>query len=256
MIIVFSGTGNSLHVANLLAENLNERVVKLPCTESLAVDENEGRIVWVFPVYSWGVPPIVMRWLANIVIDGAERVVHHLVLTCGDDIGLADKMWQKAILSRGWNFGKVFSVQMPNTYVFMKGFDVDSSEIATEKVKASKERCATISDSIMRGGDRTSDVVRGKMAWLKTKVIYPYFVKFEMSPKPFHASVSCIGCGLCSRVCPLSNIKMEPTEEGLNRPAWGSNCALCSGCYHCCPVHAVQYGKTTLNKGQKKILTR
>jgi Fe-S-cluster-containing hydrogenase component 2 len=37
------------------------------------------------------------------------------------------------------------------------------------------------------------------------------------------------------------------------RPFWRDNCMLCSRCYHICPRHAVQYGKTTVGKGQCRM---
>ncbi|MDE6288200.1 MAG: hypothetical protein K2M00_05400 [Muribaculaceae bacterium] len=58
MILVFSGTGNSLYVAELLASPscLDDRVVRFP--ESVQAKPGE-RVVWWLPVYSWGFPPVV-----------------------------------------------------------------------------------------------------------------------------------------------------------------------------------------------------
>lgn len=257
MILLFSGTGNSLHVANLLAEHLGDTIVRLPVENNRLKGPDHGRIIWVFPVYSWGVPPVVRKWIKNLEISGGGRIVHHAVMTCGDDVGQADKMWRKDLGRRGWYTGAAFSVQMPNTYVLMKGFDVDSQTLADEKIKEAAPRVEGIarrirelSEDAFRGRTvRESDVVRGGAAWAKTKIIYPWFVKFEMSPKPFHFTDACISCGKCAAICPMNNITMVS-----GHPCWGTDCALCLGCYHVCPAHAVAYGKATCNKGQKKIL--
>lgn len=256
MILLFSGTGNSLHVAKILSECLGDRVIKLPGKGDLIPNRSE-RIIWVFPVYSWGVPPVVLKWISGIQIENADKVPHHLVVTCGDDIGLADRMWRKAIESRGWTTAGVYSVQMPNTYVLMKGFDVDSPQVASEKIIASRPRTVLISRQIdIHPAEKTADVVRGRFAWFKTNVIYPYFVKFEMSPRPFRFTAACTGCGACSHACPMRNITMTKSPDGHPCPSWGSKCALCLGCYHVCPHHAVAYGNATRNKGQKKVLTK
>lgn len=252
MILVFSGTGNSFHIANLLSENLGDEVIRLPLkTNKIECEDN--RIIWVFPIYSWGVPPVVLKWISELEIIGAEKAVHHLVCTCGDDIGQADLMWRKAIERKGWGTASAFSVQMPNTYVLMRGFNVDPIDVEKEKIRRALPRVRQVSEQI-KEGLRTTDVVRGAMPWLKTKIVYPYFVKFEMSPKPFRFTNSCTGCGTCARTCPLGNISMDAADDGHPAPQWGLNCALCLGCYHSCPSHAVAYGKITRNKGQKKIL--
>ena len=257
MILLFSGTGNSLHVANLLSARLGDEIITLPLKNGGILNKDFERIIWVFPVYSWGVPPVVSRWIKEIDIPRAEDVAHHAVMTCGDDIGQADMMWRKEIEARGWRTAGTFSVQMPNTYVLMKGFDVDSESLAEEKIKAAASRVEEISEKIVNlPHPDYSDVVRGGFAWIKTKLIYPYFVKFEMSPKPFHSTTACTGCGVCARSCPLANITMIKARDGHPAPAWGQNCALCLGCYHACPHHAVAYGKITKNKGQKKILKK
>ena len=250
MIILFSGTGNSLHIANILSETLGDRIVKLPVKDNVVDCLDNDRVIWVFPVYSWGVPPVVARWIAELSIAGADKAVHHAVMTCGDDVGMADRMWRKAIEKRGWKAAGAYSVIMPNTYVLMKGFDVDSPEVASEKIEAASPRTKAIAESILKNGSaRIAEVVRGAFPWVKTKIIYPWFVRFDMSPKPFHSTDACVGCGLCAQACPLSNILMVES-----RPQWGDNCALCLGCYHTCPHHAVAYGKATLRKGRKPIL--
>lgn len=252
MIVLFSGTGNSLHVANLLSEELGDKIVRLPYTADCLPQTDNNRVIWVFPVYSWGIPPVVARWISRLQIPGANDASHHAVMTCGDDIGQADKMWRKAVEKRGWKTAGAYSVQMPNTYVLMKGFDVDSPELAESKIKAAGPRVRSIAQRIeAMPGDAQTDVVRGGFAWIKTKVIYPYFTRFEMSPKPFHPTDACVGCGICAKACPMTNILMT---EG--HPQWGTNCALCLGCYHACPHHAVAYGKATLGKGRKQILTK
>lgn len=261
MIIVFSGTGNSLAVAHGLRKRLGgelcvlEREVLLnPSGRVLEVPQGED-VVWVFPVYSWGVPPVVAGFIRKSKIKGAHEAQHFMVCTCGDDIGRADDQWRSLIGRRGWSPRGAFSVQMPNTYVLMKGFEVDSQEVAAGKLASMPERLDTVAAAIRRGYSE-SDVVRGSSAWLKTAVVYPLFRRFCMSPRPFHATDACTSCGLCSRSCPMENISMAPggTDECSSRPSWGNRCALCLRCYHICPSHAVAYGHETASKGQKQIL--
>lgn len=254
MIIVFSGTGNSLQVAAELRRHLGGEIVRMegellanPSRRVIEVPEGED-VVWVFPVYSWGVPPVVARFMRRCKIKCPHGTRHFMVCTCGDDTGYTDHQWRKTIGRRGWNPRGAFSVQMPNTYVLMKGFDVDSPELAASKLAAMPGRVAEVASAIKRGFAE-SDMVRGSMAWLKTAVVYPFFRRFCMSPRPFHTTDACTRCGLCSRSCPLGNI----TPDGDGNPCWGNDCALCLRCYHICPARAVAYGAETEGKGQKRV---
>lgn len=265
MILYFTGTGNSRDVACRLSKLLGDDDVTELRGDLLRDRNTTGKgdsgiaghvpelkakqpckaVVWVFPVYSWGVPPVVVKFIKTVQISGITAAGHHLVATCGDDAGLTARQWRRLIKSRGWNSVSASTVIMPNCYTLMKGFDVDPESLAIEKLEASVPRVQHIAERI-RNNATDDDVTTGKFAWFKSKIIYPWFIRFAMSPKPFHATDACISCGLCARGCPTCNIVMG--DDKL--PHWGNNCALCLRCYHSCPTGAVQYGKATQNKGR------
>lgn len=254
MIITFSGTGNSLLVARQLQKRLGGSIVLLegdmllhPEKQLLEVAPGEN-VVWVFPVYSWGMPQVVEAFIRLVRFKGAHEARHFLVVTCGDDIGYTDNCWRSLIGRRGWSPRGSFSVTMPNTYVCLKGFDVDAPDVAQRKLDDMPTRVESIAEAIARGfsGD---DVVRGSWAWLKTYVVRPLFLLFLSSPKPFRCDAAkCSSCGLCASSCPMENITMHQ-----GHPVWGSRCALCLRCYHICPTGAVEYGTATEGKGRKKV---
>lgn len=267
MIICFSGTGNSRLVAAELSRRLEGAGIppgemymlegtrlRRPAEQLLEVADGEI-VLWVFPIYSWGVPPVVERFIDKVRFKGAERARHFMVCTCGDDIGRADDRWRHHIGRRGWTPRGAFSVIMPNTYVCMKGFDVDPHDVEAGKLAAMPERVEKIVAAIRRGFAE-SDVTRGTMAWLKTNVAYWWFMANKMSAFPFRADPqTCTSCGKCARNCPMENITMQvqPAADGRSLPKWDVNCAMCLRCYHQCPTHAIAYGKFTLGKGQYNL---
>lgn len=245
MIFYFSGTGNSRYLAYCLGESLGEEVREMSFLAGpSAVQVADSRVVWVFPVHSWGLPKLVVEFMARVSAPASSR--HFMVCSCGDDIGLTHHQWRAKVKARGWIPVGAYSVIMPNTYVLLPGFDVDSDDVACEKLSRVPSRIADISTRIQLGWEG-DDVHPGALPGLKSKVFYPFFERFMQSPRPFRYNKSrCYGCGKCAAHCPVGNILLDESR----RPGWGGNCTMCLSCYHVCPVHAVEYGSRTKNKGQ------
>ncbi len=253
MIYCFSGNGNSRYVARLLSERLCDEAVMIDRDMIDRVmemrDERQAstgeRVIWVFPIYAWGLPKPVLVATKGCVTPGSR---HYMVATCGDDCGCADDLWRAAIRSNGGIPVSAFTVEMPNTYTLLPGFDVDSPDVVARKLAAVPKRVDEVA-SLIAGGDEVTDVVRGSFPRFKTDVIYPRFMKYGVKPHKFNYDTArCIGCGSCATVCPMGNVEMRD-----GHPVWGDLCAMCLACYHTCRVHAVNYGTATRSKGQYRL---
>lgn len=245
MIFYFSGTGNSFWVAKKLSETFGEQLI--PITKAMtegkeySLSKGEG-LGFVFPVYSWGPPQVVLEFLHNIRLSDTPDYPY-FVCTCGDDTGKTTEIMQKNA-PKGWNFQAGYSVIMPNTYVAMPGFDVDAKQEELRKLQEAEIRILHIAECLTKR-TKEFDCNEGKMPWTKTYIIRPLFNRYFIAPKKFHVSSVCIGCGICEKVCPLQNISMKN-----GHPIWSNNCAMCLSCYHHCPKHAIEYGNSTKQKGQ------
>lgn len=248
MIFYFSGTGNSKWVAQQLADVQQERLVFIPdalrsATTEFSLQEEE-KVGFVFPIYSWGPPPIVLQFISQLVLHNVGAHYLFFVCSCGDDTGLTESVMRKAFAARGWECSAGFSVAMPNNYVLLPGFDVDSKEVEQQKLLHAKPTL----DEINRLIEERQSLFRcheGSMPFLKTRLIYPLFVRYGISAKKFWTTDACIACGRCEKVCPMQNVTMAH-----QKPVWGEHCTSCLACYHVCPKRAVQYGKQTKGKGQ------
>lgn len=251
MIFYFSGTGNSRWVAETLAWRLGESDRVVPISKAFASGKfsyelNDGETLgFVFPTYSWGPAPVMIDFVRKLELKGYTADTYcYIVPTCGDDAGYSVDMWKKGTGDK-YKLNAAYTVIMPNNYILLPGFDVDDSLIETRKKRTAIGRVEKISRLIKRRSE-VDDVLRGSFAWIKSRIINPWFKRHCMSDKKFVVDTEkCIKCGICATNCPVSNITMKG-----GAPTWNGNCAMCLSCIHRCPERAIEYGKATQQKGR------
>ena len=255
MIFYFSGCGNSKHVAETIAAGLNDTLTFIPEAAregqyDYTLAEGE-RLGFVFPIYSWAPPKLVLDFVNKLTVKVPEpvegptsKLYIYFACTCGDNCGLTEKVFRKAVEEKGWSLSACFSVQMPETYIGMAGFKLDTPENAKLKIDKADDLLKRNSARLVNK-EHFSEMVVGSLAWLKTYLVNPGFNRSATDDSKYCVTEACIHCGKCVETCPLNNITLE---EG--RPKWHGYCTMCMGCYHHCPVNAIQYGKATAGKGQ------
>jgi NAD-dependent dihydropyrimidine dehydrogenase PreA subunit/flavodoxin len=251
MVFYFTGTGNSRWIAQRVAEAFSEEPVAmsdffegdqivLP-TFTLRANEHLG---FVFPVHAWGVPPLVCKFIQQLQLKTYNGQLIYGVFTCGDECGYTREMFVQMIKEKGWDCHHVYSVQMPNTYIVFPGFDVDPKELETAKIAKARLLLPSVIKAI--NDDKPIDAYRkGRLPFLKSRVIYPQFIKHALNSRPFYTTDACISCGRCVEFCPAKNLSMKE-----HKPLWGDHCVQCLSCLHRCPTRAIEYGKLTRNKGR------
>lgn len=263
MIYYYSGCGDSRWVAQELAKRLGQELLFIPeelkgnCLYTLKGDEPLG---FVFPTYAWRPPQIVRQFVQKMRVDSCNRSPYtFMVTTCGDSIGHADKIFARLLLrSLSLTLHAAYGITMPETYINLPGFHLDSKEDEKNKLALARTNLPTIA-SLLQREVREVNVVRGKMPWLTSSVVAWLFEKLLMTDRRFEVGNLCIGCGTCSKVCPVGNITLEhvagrpqqqENEDTPSRPQWHGNCLSCMACYHYCPVNAIHWGNATKGKGQ------
>ncbi|MCQ2975833.1 MAG: EFR1 family ferrodoxin [Bacteroidales bacterium] len=254
MIFYFTGTGNSKFIAEQVAQNIENQSVKniadyydeIINNKSVSIDISQEKYLGIVcPVHSWGLAKSMDRFLKHVKFSGFSKQQVFCIVSCGDNCGTARE--QVISLLKKYNniiCNKVYSVQMPNTYIVMKGFGIDDPVLRDQKLKNCGAEITRISEAIVNNTNYQHYVV-GSKPFLKGRIIYPLFMKFTMSDKKFYSDENCINCGLCEKLCPEKNIKIENKQ-----PKWLGHCVKCLACIHHCPKQSIQFGDITQDKGR------
>ena len=245
MILCYSGCGNSRFVADELARLTSDRVEDMDLmapspSVTLAVGEPLGIVC---PVYAWRVPRVVEAHIEKLHTDAVPSYCY-LVCSCGDNAGSTDSFFARLLSLKGWHLDAAFTVIMPETYVNLKAFKLDTPEKAKAKTETTRKRLPSIANHINLR-HKVTDMVRGAVPRLKSGIVNSLFYMLLITDKRFVVHDSCIGCGICQQHCPLHNITLHD-----GRPQWHGNCTNCMSCYHRCPQNAIHFGTVTENKGQ------
>ena len=241
MICYFSATGNSRHVANRLAQSLNEPVISVLDVLGKPVFV-EDRMILVYPNYCGGVPSVIREFLQKNTFQISKDAKLILIITYGNNTGASSRIATKYFMKNtGRIFGAMYSVKMPDNWTPV--FDLTNAEEVAEINRKADEEIDGIIRKIKMGvdGDHVGDKL-GKFM----EVVYPGFYKTLSKTSHLHVEDTCIGCGLCAKNCPVNAIEMKD-----GKPAWvKQNCAMCLGCLHRCPKFAIQYDDKTKDHGQ------
>ena len=126
MILYFSATGNSEHVARRIAAATSDKVMSIERFDAeilhLAVMEGPCRLGFVAPVYAWGLPTPMIEFLKTVDLSvaagtrGGERPYTFYVSTYGSTTGQSAKFARDLLHERGLELDAAMSVKMPDTW--------------------------------------------------------------------------------------------------------------------------------------------
>lgn len=243
MILCFTGTGNSLHIADGLAKRLGDEIVSLNNVIKNNLERkfvSEKPFVVVTPIYAWRIPRIIEEMLPACTFEGNDKI--YFVPTMGSQTGKADEYCAAICQEMGMNFMGLCGIPMPDNYVVMSKMPDDKT--VKKFLQEAEGRMDHIAQAI-KNDIQIRKMDKTPFAGILSGPVNNSFVKYAMSDKKYNVNENCMSCGFCEMVCPVNNIKMEN-----GKPTFQGNCMACYSCIHRCPKEAINIGNKTQTHGR------
>ncbi|MFH0947762.1 MAG: EFR1 family ferrodoxin [Elusimicrobiota bacterium] len=229
----FSGTGNTLLVVKKMRDvfvknKINTNLYKIEKTDPKKINPN-FTIGLAFPVECFSTFPFVWKFLKSLPsVNGTDIF---MVDTLGGASGGIVGPLKKILIKKGYNPIGAAEIQMPANIFYVQ--------------KESNNR-KKIEKGLLKAENYAADLINGKSKWCRVPILSDivYFAStaltklFDWQPhqKWFLFKVDkskCTRCGICTKLCPVSNIEMQ------EYPVYGMKCQYCLRCVSFCPEQSI-----------------
>lgn len=240
-IYYFTGTGNSMRAARVIAEKLGDTELVSMRADPAAVPASDCDVIgFVYPVYHWTMPAHAVKFAESLEINPNAYIF--AIAMPSFICGIACEKLSEILEKKGakLNYGNLVH-SVANYVIVYPPFPFPKLRVPKTEKKLKK-----IADDIYlkksRDYPRASKFIKKR----RDKVMTPYIELQKYADEPFTISSDCISCGLCSRVCPCKNIVIKN-----GKPTFEHHCANCMACVVSCPKRAIGYDIT---QNDKKLL--
>ena len=255
-IYYFTGTGNSLYVAQELQKRIPDaRLIPVASLLGEDVVRTQAETVGlVFPFHLTTLPIPMREFVEKIDLESAEYT-----FAVGTRLGtfcLADIALENALKKQGKRLDAYFLLNMANNtptgLVPGPGNQHWVSKNTEEHVRAldaaARDRLDAIQDVIVsRTPNPKGDAPRRSPLLSRLGSAFLAFSARSAvgTEIPYYADASCTGCGTCEAVCPSNKIKLVD-----GKPVWhdGIQCYYCYACFNYCPTQSILVGKKYTQK--------
>jgi ferredoxin len=234
---VYTGTGNSLWVARQLAAELKKVSIEFMPYPSKDFKVQADAVGIIFPVHIWGLPMRVIQFINHLKVKPGTYVFAAAV-NAGQPAATLLQL-KRLMADRKLTLSLGYSICLPSNYIPWGG--PGPMDAQQKLFKEAREKVKAIAGSVLRRG--RNKVERGPL-WQNILFSFIYRMSFQQvrnMDKKFWADEKCNSCGICSQVCPATNIEMI-----MGKPSWLHRCEQCLACLQWCPQEAIQYGEKTV----------
>jgi len=237
VIFCFSGTGNSFYTASKIANALTGTiVVNIRQNNEFIIPDNLERVGFVLPVYHWSIPNIAKRYIENLSLKSCPY--YFGIITCGGIPVNAVNDLEEVLKKQGASLSYTKVHNNVSSYVAMYE---PFPDIEKTLVKSKIELKTIIQD--VQGYECNEPQRKSVLKETLRLIEKPFVRALPKKDKGFVVESSCTTCGLCEKLCPLSNIYMQN-----GKPCFKHQCTQCMSCVVYCPNKAINYKNKTVNR--------
>ena len=225
-LLYFTATGNNLY----LAKRLGGELYSIPQLIKEGIYEfTDEKIGLIFPIYNWSVPANVEEYLSKVTLNSDYIFA---IMSYGFAHGGATHHLLEIGKKNNLTFSYINTIKMVDNY--LPGFSMEA-QIKTEfKKDIEKNLDLIISDiSNDKKNLNPNSFIETWMTKGALKVM-PHQIGVGLTEK-FSVEDSCTTCGICAKVCPTDNIKVNHAK-----PEFFNQCCSCLACTQNCPQNAIR----------------
>lgn len=231
VIYYFSGTGNSMRAAEVIAGELGDTEIISMRMDPHAVSAEDAEVIgFVFPVYHWTMPAPAVKFVSQLKINPGAYIF--AVAMPSFVCGIACEKCAELIEAKGGKIAYGNLVHCVANYAIVYPPFPWPRLMVPRMERRLRQIAREIAGRKERAYPKASRLVKAR----RDRVMTPYLDVQKYADYPFTVSERCVGCGLCTRVCPCSNIELR---EG--KPEFQHHCAQCMACVVNCPQRAIGY---------------
>lgn len=249
IIYYFSGTGNSLQVAEWFREYLSEKysveLVNISEKEKVKTADPNSMVGFISPVHGFNYPPIMLNFIFRFPRTKFKAKVFLMNTRAGMKMGkffvpglsgLTFWLSSMVLYLKGYRIVGLQPIDMPSNWLLLH------PTLSNKVIQSIFDRCKVKTEVFAEKISSQQKSYKAAKEVIQDIIITPISVLYYLMgrfilAKSLYADSRCNQCNICISQCPVKAIK-----QVNGQPFWTIRCESCMKCINRCPKRSIQVG--------------